>query len=496
MTNFIDSFKDQMSGMLLDKVSDIMGMNNTQSTNAISKFLPAILGGLISKGSTPSSADSLIDLFKNKNLGDSKISDLTSMLSDEKKSTNWLDLGSELLGNLFGSKQSSILDMLLGATGVKKESGSWLLKFLAPLVMNKLAGMVFKNKWNGSQLSNFLTGEKSNVLGALPEIGSLLGFADTSGNKSSKTTESKGSGLGWLKWFIPLLLLLLAIWYFTRNGCGNKETEMVEEDTTMVDSTEVETTETTMSDEATQVATIDFSTLTLGNDGSILDGNGTVVFPNGSFGMDAAGNVVNAAGKILIPVGSLPATLNDKLKAYLGKYYNTKMYLDANGNLVDETGKIILKKGEFVEKDGFYYDKKGNKLGRIWEKIIEAISNAAEKTIDGMKKLFSNMFTKKEGVQSTYTLTNIVFNPENHRITNYSKAEVEGLAAALKADPNSKITVQAYTMDGKNAKENKELSKTRAMVVHDMLVTLGVPEKQISAEGLGDGVNKVLVKVN
>ena len=106
------------------------------------------------------------------------------------------------------------------------------------------------------------------------------------------------------------------------------------------------------------------------------------------------------------------------------------------------------------------------------------------------------MFTKKEGVQSTYTLTNIVFNPENHRITNYSKAEVEGLAAALKADPNSKITVQAYTMDGKNAKENKELSKTRAMVVHDMLVTLGVPEKQISAEGLGDGVNKVLVKVN
>lgn len=101
----------------------------------------------------------------------------------------------------------------------------------------------------------------------------------------------------------------------------------------------------------------------------------------------------------------------------------------------------------------------------------------------------------KEGVNATYQLTNIVFNPENHKITSFSKEEVEGLAAALKAEPNSKIIVQAFTNDGKSDKENKSLSKTRAEVVEQMLTTLGVNSRQISSEGMGAGENKVQIKV-
>lgn len=79
-----------------------------------------------------------------------------------------------------------------------------------------------------------------------------------------------------------------------------------------------------------------------------------------------------------------------------------------------------------------------------------------------------------------YSLQKITFNNENHRITNFSKNEVEGLAAALKAHPDSKIQVQVHTKDG------GDVSKKRAEVVHDMLVTLGVKDGQISYKGMGD----------
>ena len=66
-----------------------------------------------------------------------------------------------------------------------------------------------------------------------------------------------------------------------------------------------------------------------------------------------------------------------------------------------------------------------------------------------------------------------------------------GLAEALKSTPDAKIKVQVSSADG----GNKKVTKMRAQVVHDMLVTLGVADKQISAEGLGEGDGKVSIVI-
>ena len=111
-----------------------------------------------------------------------------------------------------------------------------------------------------------------------------------------------------------------------------------------------------------------------------------------------------------------------------------------------------------------------------------------------MKILFTKLISKEEGVASYYTLSDLEFNEENHRISSYSKAEVEGLAQALIENEEGRIIVQAFTSDGANEQENKELSETRAMVVLDMLVTLGVAKHQIHSEGMGTGENTILIK--
>jgi len=94
---------------------------------------------------------------------------------------------------------------------------------------------------------------------------------------------------------------------------------------------------------------------------------------------------------------------------------------------------------------------------------------------------------KKEGsTENIYTFSKIDFKMDDHRISDFSKPELEGLAAALQSIPSGKMEVQVYTNDGKNNAENKSLSKLRAKVIHDMLVTLGVKDSQIAFKGMGN----------
>lgn len=188
------------------------------------------------------------------------------------------------------------------------------------------------------------------------------------------------------------------------------------------------------------------------------------------------------------------------------KKQQSAFYVDGEGNLLDKKGELVKSAGEFKLVEGFYVDNEGNRIKRkieetkekintaidnTKEKVSTAIDNTAEKvgdaasmTVEGAKTSFKKMFNTK-AVGETYTLTDIAFDKESHRITAMSKEEVEGLAAALKDLPASRIQVQVHTADGKNNSECKEISALRAEVVKDMLVTLGVSEKQVSAKGMG-----------
>ncbi len=217
--------------------------------------------------------------------------------------------------------------------------------------------------------------------------------------------------------------------------------------------------------------------------GNLVDGTGKVIAKAGEYTMDAGGKVVDASGKAIDGITTTAGNVADKA-ASLGTSA-VSFSEDAAGNLVDKTGKVVYKAGEFTKsEEGYYMDKEGNRIGEILGKVKDAVAGAATKTADAFKSTFSNMFKKDGASGSTYELTKIQFNPENQKISNYSKAEVEGLAAALKADSNAKIQVQAFTNDGGGALKNKELSSMRASIVKNMLVALGVDKGQISSKGM------------
>ena len=86
---------------------------------------------------------------------------------------------------------------------------------------------------------------------------------------------------------------------------------------------------------------------------------------------------------------------------------------------------------------------------------------------------------------------------DTHKLTYYSQPEVKGLVAALKSNPDAKIQVRAYTADADGKRANKELSKLRAKVVSDIMVSFGVPKNQISSKGMSskDGEAAAIDKI-
>jgi len=199
------------------------------------------------------------------------------------------------------------------------------------------------------------------------------------------------------------------------------------------------------------------------------------------------------------------------------KKQQAAFHVDADGNLLNKKGELVKSKGEFKLEGGYYVDSDGNTIKRNIDKTKDkinktvdntkeamgtaasntkeamsnaadktktAVTNAADKTVESVKANFKELFNTK-AYGTVYELPEITFEKDSHRINGMSKADVEGLAAALKEHPEARIQVQVHTADGKNNTENKKLSGLRADVVKNMMVALGVSEDQISAKGLG-----------
>lgn len=175
MANLLDGIKDMMTDAVIDKVSGMVGLNSSSTSSAIGTFLPALIGGVINKGSSASGAGALLDLFTKNKMGDGNIGDILGVLGDSDQSSSWMDMGGDLLGSIFGNQQSSVLDLLLGATGIKKAGGSMLMKFLAPIILNKLAGLVTGGNWGADKLTSYLGDQKSSLGSMIPGLSGILG---------------------------------------------------------------------------------------------------------------------------------------------------------------------------------------------------------------------------------------------------------------------------------------------------------------------------------
>jgi len=145
--------------------------------------------------------------------------------------------------------------------------------------------------------------------------------------------------------------------------------------------------------------------------------------------------------------------------------------VNEDGDLEDAKGTVVKKAGEFSVTDGYYVSTSGEPLSPVY--------NPLNKSSDEFKKNFSDILMTKKSVGTTYVLSHMEFDPQSNTVTKHSKAELEGLANALRTIPGAKIQVEVHSVDGDDE------TKLRAQAIKDLLVSLGVEKDQISSKGMG-----------
>ena len=259
--NLLDMLKDQVTGSLAKQASGFLGESESNVTSALGGIFPAILGSVIDKSSKPAEASGLMDMIGGLDMN--MLGDIGGLFGGGASSVNGLlNSGGGIVESLLGDKMGGIVEMISKVSGLKSGSSSSLMKMAAPFLMG-IIGKQIKGKGLGF-LTDMLMGQKEHVAAALPSgMDNLLGlnFANmgdslrgaaasvtgaagsavsgvsntankaagkatgaiaagasatrgAAGNVAGAAGDAAKSGLAWLKWALPLLILGAAAAYF------------------------------------------------------------------------------------------------------------------------------------------------------------------------------------------------------------------------------------------------------------------------------------------
>jgi len=219
--NLIDMFKTAVGGNLVSQASKFLGESEANTSSAMDAILPTLAGSLINMGGKSGGAKGILDFLGNNSASEGLLDNLGGLFGGGSSTDGLMGAGSTALKFLMGDKLGAVVDLIGGRSGLKTGSSSSLLRMAAPLLMG-VVGKYVKNKaLDAVGLGNFLGGQKSSVMNAVPrEIGNLLGFGgstepvrETVAAGAERTTkavhqEPKRGGGGFMPWVIGALALL------------------------------------------------------------------------------------------------------------------------------------------------------------------------------------------------------------------------------------------------------------------------------------------------
>jgi outer membrane protein OmpA-like peptidoglycan-associated protein len=234
---------NEFRGDTLTRVASSLGESSAKTETALGVVLPALMGGLASKGSTSAGAVDLLDLIKRNKFDSRQYGDISSAISAPDGLTNLATAGRSMLDSVFGTRGSSVTDWIASFAGINRSSSTSLLSLALPLVIGQITKFLGSNNLNAASLQNLLADQKTFLKDAPAGLTAALGLGDVGRAPFVSSYESEpvathkaravgtyetetGAGSSWWKWALPLLLLALVLpLYFAFRG--DRETRTV-----------------------------------------------------------------------------------------------------------------------------------------------------------------------------------------------------------------------------------------------------------------------------
>lgn len=217
--NFFSLTQNFFSPDTVQKFSGEIHQPPEQTKAGLKSIVPALLMGIVNKGSTQAGAENLI------NLANKQSSDPT-LTPDRVNPAE----GNAVVNGIFGNETNSIVEKISSTTGLGSSNISKMMSLAAPMIMGVLGSKIKSEKLGPSGLMSFLQQQKSSISGLLPgSLGALGGLGAGLGAKASSLSSSVGSTMSsttdkynekykskpWGKILVGLALAVIAyLWWF------------------------------------------------------------------------------------------------------------------------------------------------------------------------------------------------------------------------------------------------------------------------------------------
>jgi outer membrane protein OmpA-like peptidoglycan-associated protein len=421
---------------LVSQAGKFLGVSDATMKSAVDTALPALLGGVMQKASTPSGTSDLMKLLNTPGLDPSVTSNLGAYLGGGEKTNSLLSMGSGLLSSLFGDKQGSLISTIASMLGMKSTAASNLMALAAPMALGFLKNHVTQNRLDAGGLATLLAGQSdflkskldSRITGALG-FGSIGSFLSSLTGTAGGAAEAVGTAAGRA--------------YDAVGGAA-----------------------------------------------------GRVADTAGAFGRDAASAATGAVGAARsglarwlpwLILGAIALILLPQLR-YCGEPATRKIG-DTVGDAAKATTEAARKAGETVG-DAAKATAAAGASARIVPTAIKTFELPNGVKIDAtdggfMATLIAYLSSKDAALGKGYSLDDVHFDTASATLKPESQKQLEQLAVVLKAFPAVAVSVEGHTDSTGDAAANNALSAQRAAAVEKALKDLGVEDARITSAGHG-----------
>lgn len=233
--NLIEMIKNEIGSDAISSLSQKAGVTEDQVQTGLSAGIPAVLAGILKNGASGDTGF-LGNILSSVTGSGSNPADL---LNDDQDSL--LEKGKSLLGGLFGGDTGAVTDAISSSSGLSGAKTTGLLAMIVPLITGYISKLMASKGWGISDLLGKIFESKSDIAAALPSgLSDSLGLASINIPKVDipkvdipkvdipKTNyadiERPKAGGSFLKWLIPLLVILLGAWWIMgKSGCNKTE---------------------------------------------------------------------------------------------------------------------------------------------------------------------------------------------------------------------------------------------------------------------------------
>ncbi|WP_434036356.1 DUF937 domain-containing protein [Formosa sp. 4Alg 33] len=209
--DLLKSLNNYLTPDLITQASDTLGETEANVFKSITNAIPTLLMGMLNKTNDSTTMDLIMSLANSNDLDTSGVLlDLPRSLSSDRKKTT-VEAGTTMLNLLFGNKQSSLFDILVNVTGVKKTSVSRIMLMTAPMIL----AYIRKSEYTTETLKQALLSQQDQIAKQAPS--ELPAFLKQSQHvKPEKKTrvrthKRKKTEAPNTKWILPFLIFIASL---------------------------------------------------------------------------------------------------------------------------------------------------------------------------------------------------------------------------------------------------------------------------------------------